>query len=98
MGNDRAQSTAILGLGGKVDYFMQLLHEVSILPNHSRDSEAVKQRKLSLLIGSIPDAKHKKASTLRALLRVPYMKRVRGIPLGVFLFLLFLLLQQSYPP
>ena len=30
-------------------------------------------------------------------LRVPYMKRVTGVPLGVFLFLLFLIQQQSYP-
>ena len=29
-------------------------------------------------------------------LRVPYMKRVRGISLGVFLFLLLLIQQQSY--
>ena len=27
---------------------------------------------------------------------VPYMKRVRGVPLGVFLFLLFWIQQQSY--
>ena len=30
-------------------------------------------------------------------LRVPYMKRVRGVPLGVFLFLLLLIQHQSYP-
>ena len=38
-------------------------------------------------------------STFRStlgVLRVPYMKRVGGVPLGVFLFLL--LQQQSYPP
>lgn len=32
------------------------------------------------------------------ILRVPYMKRVRGVPLGGFLFLLLLIQQQSYPP
>lgn len=31
-------------------------------------------------------------------LRVPYMKMVRGVPLGVFLFLLLLIQQQSYLP
>ena len=39
------------------------MHEVSILPNTQRDDEAAKQRKLYLLMRTIPDAKLKKTST-----------------------------------
>jgi hypothetical protein len=37
-----------------------LLFKVSILPTHPRDSEAAKQRKLSVLMRAIPNAKLKK--------------------------------------